>query len=229
MARKPYLTRKADGQVFPTTRPRKVFKPVEVKGDKVVTPTLGAYSSKSEYNRIKKEKDMFRRKMYFAAFLASQLKKIGVESILVGGSAIELYTAGRFETADLDFVVTDAKKAMKLLKRMGFEKTGSVLFNRELGIAVDVSEKEYSGDIETVRKLRIRNYRLQVAGVEDLIVNRLYSAKYWKSNTRRDIEESEALLRVFADSINYEYLTQLALKNDVNDLLARVKRRTRST
>ncbi len=47
-----------------------------------------------EYKRIRKERDRFTRKLRFAAFLADKLRRIGVDSVLVGGSAVEVSVYG---------------------------------------------------------------------------------------------------------------------------------------
>ncbi|MGH9877448.1 MAG: hypothetical protein ACRD5H_07400, partial [Nitrososphaerales archaeon] len=80
----------------------------------------------------------------------------------------------------------------------------------------------YSGDPAKLRIIKVRNYSLKVAGVEDLIVNRLYSAKFWKSNPQRDLEEATALVRIFSGKLDGDYLKLLAEKNDVIDVLSRI-------
>jgi hypothetical protein len=178
----------------------------------------------SEYTRILKEEDGFKRKLNFAALLANRLGRIGVDSVLVGGSAVEVYTNGDFATADMDFDVSDLGKAVKVLKSLGFRKQDSLWFSAELNIAVDLSAKGYSGDRDKLRIFEIKKYRLKVAGVEDLIVGRLYSAKIWKSNPQRDLEEAKALLTVFKDKLDDDYLDTIAKKNTVKDILTKVRK-----
>ncbi len=181
--------------------------------------------SVSEYKRLPEEQDRFKRRMYFASYFAKQLQNMGADAILVGGAAVEFYTHGQFETADMDFAITDTQKGAELLEKLGFKQKDSVWFNTDLDIIVDVSGESYSGDVDKVKVVKVRNYELKVAGVEDLIANRLYSAKFWKSNPQRDLEEATALLSIFAGSINDVYMNTLAKKNDVEDLLKIVKER----
>lgn len=219
-----FLTRKRDKKVFPVkTRRTGLKKNTKLNGG--VQPVLGAGTLPPEYKRLREQQDRFKRRIYFAAFFAKQLRRKGVDVILVGGAAVELYTHGQFETADMDFAVTDMKKAVELLKELRFERKDAVWFNKDLNMVVDVSGKEYSGDVGRVRLVSVRNYELKVAGVEDLIVNRLYSAKYWKSNPQRDIEEATSLLIIFSDSIDYDYLSTLAKTNDVEDFLSTIRKR----
>jgi hypothetical protein len=40
-------------------------------------------------------------------FVAIHLKKNNVDSILVGGAVVSIYSEGAYESGDLDFVLTD--------------------------------------------------------------------------------------------------------------------------
>jgi len=213
-----FLARKRDKQKSPIRKP---VTGKNAKSNGVITP-VPSVTPDSDYKRILKEKDRFTRKLTFAAFLADRLENNGIDSVLVGGSAVEVYTNGDFPTADMDFDVSDMGKAVQLLKNLGFKKTDSLWYNGDLDIVVDLSSKGYSGDPAKLRIIKVRNYSLKVAGVEDLIVNRLYSAKFWKSNPQRDLEEATALDRIFSGKLDSDYLKLLAKKNDVIDVLSRI-------
>ncbi len=188
-------------------------------------PLLGTDSSRDNYSRIKNESDTFKRKVYFAALFVKELRKIGIDAILVGGSAVEFYTRGKFQTADIDFAVTDRAKATQILRSLGFEAKDAVWYNKELDMIVDAGDKDYTGDLDKVRIVEVGDVEVKVVGVEDLIVNRLYSAKFWKSSPQRDLEEATALLSMFSDSIDNEYLVRITKQNDVVDLLQKARER----
>lgn len=183
------------------------------------------FKTSPEYKELKEERDLFKRRMFFLGFFTKMLKQNGVEAILVGGEAIDIYTAGTFSTADIDLVVDDKAITEKLLNRFGFGKEKNGLWlNKELVIVVQVITNPYSGNPEKLRKFKVKDYELRVAAPEDLIQNRLYSAKFWKSNTQRDMEQSIALLRIFSDSIDNTYLNKIAKKNDIVDYLAKARK-----
>lgn len=183
------------------------------------------FRTSPEYKELKKEKDLFRRRISFIAFLAKTLQQNDVEAILVGGQAIDLYTAGTFATSDVDLVVNNKVVTEKLLNRFGFGKEANGLwFNRDLNIVIQVIPESYSGDINRVRKFRVKEYEIKVAAPEDLIANRLYSAKFSKSNIQLDLEQAVALLKIFADSIDNAYLDELAKKNGVKDYLGNARK-----
>ena len=187
--------------------------------------TRTRFKTSPEYKELKEETDLFKRRILFLGFLTAKLKENGVDAILVGGEAIDLYTAGTFATSDIDLLVDNKTTSEKLLNRFGFGKTGNGLwFNSDLNIVIQIIPESYSGDPDRLRKFKVKDYELRVAAPEDLIQNRLYSAKFWKSNPQRDMEESIALLRIFSDSIDNSYLDKLAKENDIVDYLAEARK-----
>lgn len=191
----------------------------------MVENTRTRFKTSPEYKEIKEERDLFRRRILFLGVLTSKLKENSVDAILVGGEAIDLYTAGNFATSDIDLVVDNKTITEKLLNKFGFGKQGNQLWlNSDLNIIVQVIDKSYSGDSSRLKKFRVKNYELKVAAPEDLIQNRLYSAKFWKSNPQRDMEQSIALLGIFSDSIDNVYLDKLAKEHDIVDYLNKARR-----
>jgi len=181
----------------------------------------------AEYKLLKEEKDRFKRRMLFLGFFAEKLREAGSDVILVGGEAIGVYTAGLFQTPDIDIVVGNKQLAEKLLNALGFGKESGIWYNRDLDIIVQVIDEPYSADPSKVRKFKIKGYELKIAAPEYLIVTRLYSAKVWKSNPQRDLEQALALLKIFEESIDRGYLRELAKQNDVEDFLDAIEKQIR--
>ena len=183
--------------------------------------TRDRFKTSPEYKDLKQEQDLFKRRIQFIAFLTEKLKEEGVDAILVGGEAIDLYTAGNFATSDIDLLVTNRAVTEKLLNKFGFGKeVNGLWFNKDLNIVIQVIPEPYSGDPARLRKFRIKDFELRVAAPEDLIANRLYSKKFWKSNPQRDSEQAIALLKIFADSIDNTYLNKVAKRDNIEDVLA---------
>lgn len=194
------------------------------------TGTRTRFKTSQEYKELKQETDLFKRRIFFLALFSQKLRENGVDAILVGGQAVDLYTAGVFATSDIDLLVNNRAITEKLLNKFGFAKQGKkkgsnqLWFNQDLNIVIQVIPGPYSGDPARLRKFKVRNYEFRVAAPEDLIANRLYSAKFWKSNPQRDLEQAIALLKLFSDSIDNAYLDELAKKNDITDILAKAKK-----
>jgi len=186
--------------------------------------TRTRFKTSPEYRELKQEQNLFKRRILFSAFLSEKLKENGVDAILVGGEAIDLYTAGTFATSDIDLLVNNRIVTEKLLNRFGFGKEDNGLwFNRDLNIIIQVILEPYSGDLGRLRNFRVKGYELRVAAPEDLIANRLYAVKFWKSNPQRDLEEAISLLKIFSDSIDNAYLDDRAKKNNIEDILTEAR------
>ena len=60
-----------------------------------------------------------------AAFVSSELKKRGIEIILVGGACVTIYSRNRYQSYDLDFVTyEDMHMVTKVMKELGFRTKG---------------------------------------------------------------------------------------------------------
>ena len=187
--------------------------------------TRDRFKTSPEYKDLKQEQDLFKRRIQFIAFLTEKLKEEGVDAILVGGEAIDLYTAGNFATSDIDLLVTNRAVTEKLLNKFGFGKeVNGLWFNKDLNIVIQVIPEPYSGDPARLRKFRIKDFELRVAAPEDLIANRLYSKTFWKNNPQRDSEQAIALLKIFADSIDNTYLNKVAKRDNIEDVLAEARK-----
>lgn len=186
-------------------------------------PTGWKKSRKYELLALRKEKNEFRRKFLLAGYISKRLEEQGVKVYVVGGEAVELYTVGKVRTGDIDIVASDKEKLIALLKELGFRQEGMIWLNTSLGVAVHIVGESYSGDINRVRKLKIGEYTINVPSVEELTINRLVAARFWKGNTQAELEQAAMLLRserFGAPRIDREYLTNLAKRNHVEDMLA---------
>ena len=189
------------------------------------TETRDRFKTSPEYKQLVQEDIPFKRRILFIAILTQKLKEKGADAILVGGEAVDLYTAGAFATSDIDLVVNNKALTEKLLNRFGFSKEANGLWlSRDLNIVVQVILEPYTGDARKLRTFRVKDLDLKVAAPEDLIRNRLYSLKFWKSNQQLDLEQSITLLRIFSDELDDAYLDTIAKENDIEDVLAEARR-----
>ena len=167
--------------------------------------------------RLRKEPDELVRKMLLIGYLTERLEKKKPESVyIVGGQAVETYTAGQFRTGDIDIVTPDSKAAEKILKRMGFEREGMVWLNKTLGLAIHIVGL-FAKNSEKARIIHAGPYKVRIVGVEDLIVDRLVAAKFW--NSQVDLEQAKALWKGFRKQIDLQYLGKRARDEKVEDVL----------
>ncbi len=59
-------------------------------------------------------------------YIAVHLKKNGIDTVLVGGAVVSIYTDGAYQSGDLDFVKLDlfTKGLEKAMNQIGFKKHG---------------------------------------------------------------------------------------------------------
>ena len=181
--------------------------------------TRGRIARGHRLKSILEEQDVFKRRLKFLCFLAEKLRLRGVDLILVGGEAVEFYTHGQFTTADIDILVPSVggrDTAMAILRQLGFKPSGRVMFNREIGMAVDVLERLLSGAPEKVKKVELEEGWFRVIGIEDLLVERLVMTKH--CGERKQAETALALFKV-APRLDISYLKKRARSQNVADLL----------
>jgi len=188
---------------------------------KALRKTVSGYTrfrnAQSVVPRLRKEPDELVRKMLLIGYLTERLEKKKPESVyIVGGQAVETYTAGQFRTGDIDIVTPDSKAAEKILKRMGFEREGMVWLNKTLGLAIHIVGL-FAKNSEKARIIHAGPYKVRIVGVEDLIVDRLVAAKFW--NSQVDLEQAKALWKGFRKQIDLQYLGKRARDEKVEDVL----------
>ena len=176
--------------------------------------------------KVKAEKNELKKMLLFLSWLNKALRERGIKSlpILVGGSAVELYTFGRYTTGDIDLVAQEKDKVRELLLSSGFFKDfGRLFISEELGIFVDIPDDTLAGSYEKVRTIEIPELgeEIRVIGIEDLIIDRLSACVFWKSQT--DCELARYLYEKYKDEIDRSYLLKRAKEenipiNDINFL-----------
>jgi len=184
---------------------------------KTVSGTSRFRNAQSVIPRLRKEPDELARKMLLIGYLTERLEKKKPESVyIVGGQAVETYTAGQFRTGDIDIVTPDSKAAGEILKRIGFEREGMIWLNKDLGLAIHIVGL-FAQNSEKARIIHAGPYKVRIVGVEDLIVDRLAAAKFW--NSQVDLEQATALWKGFRKQIDLQYLRKRARQERVEDVL----------
>jgi hypothetical protein len=179
-----------------------------------------------EYSRVKRiilgTDDPTERKIRFMALLTSSLPKGRRRPVLVGGSAIEVYLDGMLRTGDMD-IVYNVGALESVLKAWRFSLGGGLRAwaNEDLGLAVDMVGEDYSGSYERVTTITTEYGPATITAIEDLIVKRLASAKFW--NVPTDVEQSFLLAKAHYDNIDWDYVEEEARKANISDYLAKLK------
>lgn len=160
----------------------------------------------------------FKEALSLLAEAVSQVKAAGgIEPVLVGGGAVEFYTAGRFLSGDLDLVAPQIEAIEEALIAVGFERSRGIgqprrgVVHPELKIGVEVVSgalMDGRTDRARIRVLDIGQGRtLRIIPPEDLIADRVAQALSVRSPDKAMIAQAVLLFRLVQD-IDEVYLDE---------------------
>ncbi|HKX12003.1 MAG TPA: hypothetical protein VJP40_02530 [bacterium] len=173
---------------------------------------------KSELISAAKLKEPAERSIRIAAIIAEALRSIGQDPILVGGAAVEFYTQGGYTTSDIDMLAEGGPELIKVMAELGFKKLGKDFTDDENKIYVEFPGDGLSSS-ERAIPLVVANKKLRILSLEDVIVDRLCSFKFWKSGT----DGLNALKLMEANVEDRERLLARVQEEDVSDALALIQ------
>jgi len=179
-----------------------------------IRPLVGA---KALISLARKEQNPLTRKMLILGYITYRLQREKQHIYLVGGQAVETYTAGQFTTGDVDITTSDSKATERVLASLGFEHIGMIWLNEQLGVAVHIVGLFPNANLEKALTIEVGPYKVNVVGVEDLIVDRLAHVKFFK--VTGDMEKAKVLYAIFKKQIDEKYLRETAKKRGVEDIL----------
>lgn len=170
---------------------------------------MDALSRRERFERLAEEPDLARRRLVALALVADRLSEDGIEPILVGGAALELYTAGGYATGDVDLALPNAPEVDRAFADLGFSKRGRFWIREELDLLFEApAPAGLPGETAPRTELDVEGLRVVVIGIEDLLLDRLRAAVHWRSDEDRRWSRRLALL--YADKIDWDYLRDRA-------------------
>lgn len=180
---------------------------------------MSSTARKSLLKLLRGRDDLTEKKMLFLGWLNKQLPP-GEKAVLVGGSLVQFYSGGAYESVDIDLVARRREEISAVLNDAGFKEDVRGFEDLELGIVVDVSTKGLR-PTETVEVARFEGLDVPLVSLEDSITDRLLAAKFWRSN--QDWEQALLLYRVNKSRVNEAQLDAKAKANDVDDFVKRLR------
>ncbi|MHB1043106.1 MAG: UbiD family decarboxylase [Eubacteriales bacterium] len=175
---------------------------------------------KIKIKSLAEEKDPLKKSLRVLAVLTGELGPSGIKPVLVGGRALEFYTLGGYATKDIDLVINGREQAKAVLDEMGFLRRPGERhwYHEELDLALEIPGDFLAGSMDKVITMEIDNTEVYIIGIEDLVVDRLAAAKFWKSPA--DLQWAVKLLALHNRDIDMKYLQKAAGKEKVKDVLA---------
>jgi hypothetical protein len=127
-----------------------------------------------------------------AGLISEELRKDGIEIILVGGACVTIYSKNNYQSYDLDFVTyEDLSKVAKALKRLKFESTSGYFRHANCPWIVEFLSPPISvGDeaITQFSKVTTKMGQIRMLRPTDCVKDRLASFFHW--NDRQGLDQA---------------------------------------
>ncbi|WP_052455738.1 DUF6036 family nucleotidyltransferase [Bhargavaea cecembensis] len=105
--------------------------------------------------------------------LMAPYHRVDAMPIIVGGLAVEIYTAGDYTTRDIDLVTSSSMTLRELLPKIGFDKAGRIFYHEQLEVAVDVVDSALEGSYDRLTEMKVGEDSIYIISIEDIILDRL--------------------------------------------------------
>ena len=159
----------------------------------------------SALDRLRDEPDPQRRRLVALGVLTRRLSAHGIVPILVGGGALEFYTAGGYATKDVDLALPAAPEVDTTFAALGFEKEGRYWFHPEFDLLFEApAPAGLPGEDAPRTEVEIDGLRVVIIGIEDLLIDRLRAWVHWNSD--EDGRWTRRLALLYPDRIDWDYV-----------------------
>ena len=149
--------------------------------------------------------DPVTERIAIASLICSLAKKFSNELVVVGGSAVEFYTAASYMTKDIDFVAKDNYNISKLMGSLGFSMSnGYTWFHPDTSVVVEFPKAPLLGDVDRVTEVVTPYGVAKIIGIEDIILDRLKGRVFWQD----DNELPETMLLAHYAEIDFNSLLE---------------------
>ena len=157
--------------------------------------------------RLRDEPDPPRRRLIALGLLTRLLSVHEIEPILVGGGALELYTAGGYATKDMDLALPAAPEVDAAFAKLGFEKEGRYWYHAKLDLLFEApAPAGLPGEDAPRTEVEIDGLRVVIIGIEDLLIDRL---RGWvHRNSDEDERWTRRLALLYPDRIGWDYVRE---------------------
>lgn len=150
---------------------------------------MAEFALRDEFAALAAIEDPVRRRARFVALLSREFRNRGLPApSVVGGLAVEIYTLGGYTTGDID-LKADPDALRSILRDLGFVERSGTFAHEAMDLYVQWLGGGLAGPAESPAKALIVNIgeglSIRLVGFEDLIVDRLCAAKWWKDADSR--------------------------------------------
>lgn len=151
--------------------------------------------------------DSVRERLCIASVVCEGMKEFANEVVMVGGSAVEFYTAASYMTKDIDFIAKDSFNIKKVMTDLGFKNDGDgIWYHNDTSVIIEFPKGPLVGEYSRTTRVETAYGIVEVIGIEDIILDRVSAAKFWQDTP----EWAEYLLSSHYDNVDFAYLRDKA-------------------
>jgi predicted nucleotidyltransferase len=166
---------------------------------------MDAAERRARMEALRDEATPARRRLLALGLLADRLREDGIEPVLVGGGALELYTGGGYATVDMDLALPLCPEVDAAFAELGFEKEGRYWVREDLDLLFEApAPAGLPGEDAPRMRVKVEGLEVVVIGIEDLLLDRLRAQVHWKSD--EDGRWARRLAALHSDRIDWGYL-----------------------
>lgn len=118
-----------------------------------------------------------------AGFVSEELRKRGIETVLVGGACVTIYSENLYQSYDLDYITyEDMKKVKRVLKELGFEEKQKYFKHKECPWFIEfVSPPVAVGNesVQVFNRVKTPLGTIEMLRPVDSVKDRLASFYHW--------------------------------------------------
>lgn len=149
-------------------------------------------------------------------FVATHLKKSNIDTVLVGGAVVSIYTEGAFESGDLDLILTTffVKNVPEVMLEIGFKKKGRHYIHpdcKHLYIEFPKGPLEIGDDAQIVPdEITVEGTGIKILSPTDCVKDRLASYIHFKDRVGLE----QALLVAQKHPVNFRSIEKWCQKEN---------------
>jgi hypothetical protein len=132
-----------------------------------------------------------------AAIVAQQLKDHTIDSVLVGGACVSIYSHNLYQSYDLDFVTYEnIKKIKEVLNELNFQQSGKHFTHPDCKYLIEFVSPPVSIGDEPISQFEYRNTPLgtiKMLTPTDSVKDRLASFYHW--NDEQSLDQALAICK----------------------------------
>lgn len=149
--------------------------------------------------------------------------------IVVGGMAVETYTAGGYTTMDIDMVHADNDVVKRIMRALGFTHDMDRYYRHpDCEVMVEFPSDDLDGSADRINEIEVENgSSIFVIGIEDIILDRTAACQNWYKGDLDSGDAIQAITLLVAQQrdIDWDYLHRSAAERGYDQTLTRLERR----